>query len=120
MDGSGGGGHFRRFRRRRGVRPLFHGSHGHDDHNHGPSQDGLINLNIGNDKSGASGDPGRLATAGAGAAVVAAGETSSSSHGGHSHGGGMGHSHAHFHIDVASLKTRPTLIRCPMPLRGLD
>ncbi|CAM9329290.1 unnamed protein product [Pylaiella littoralis] len=131
--GGGVGGHFRRLRRRRGCRPLFHGStgsstgsstsggggggsHGHDDHNHGPAQDGLLGLNPDNKNGAAGGDPGRLAAAaGAGAAVVAAtaaaGETSSPSHGGHSHGGGMGHSHAHFHVDVASLKTRPALIR---------
>lgn len=40
------------------------------------------------------------------------------SHGGHSHGGGHGHSHAHFHVDVASLKTRPTLIRLVRRLHG--
>lgn len=138
--GGGVGGHFRRLRRRRGGRPLFHGStgsstgsstsggggggsHGHDDHNHGPAQDGLLGLNPDNKNGAAGGDPGRLAAAaGAGAAVVAAtaaaGETSSSSHGGHSHGGGMGHSHAHFHVDVASLKTRPALIRCLLRCGG--
>lgn len=100
-------------RRRRGligVWPLFHGPHGHDDHTHGPELElelpagGLVDLQV----------------VGAGGATqtvraVEAAESSTASHGGHSHGGGAhGHSHAHFHLDVSSLKTRPTLIRCVM------
>ncbi|CAM9312395.1 unnamed protein product, partial [Ectocarpus fasciculatus] len=101
-DGNGrgeGDRYFRRLRRRRrGGGPLFHGSHGHDDHNHGPAQDGLVNINH---------------SAAGPAASLAVGDTVSPSHGGHSHGGGMGHSHshAHFHVDMATLKKRPTLIR---------
>ncbi|CAM9746142.1 unnamed protein product, partial [Ectocarpus sp. 4 AP-2014] len=100
--GDEGGRYFRRLRRRRrGGGPLFHGGQGHDDHNHGPAQDGLLSIN-----HGAAGGAG-------GGASLALGDTLSSSHGGHSHGGGTGHSHshAHFHVDMATLKKRPTLIR---------
>ena len=104
----------RRRRRALGGDPLFHvgggGSHGHDDHSHGPARDVL-----GLDKAAAAGGVGAGVGLGAGAGAVS---LAGASHGGHSHGGG--HSHAHFHVDVGSLKTRPTIIRFVFERGGED